>query len=643
MSGADDDPTLRIAHKRGRVSSDAATPRASTLGIVAALWAASAAIWHGLAWTNLLVDDALISLRFSARLLAGDGLTWDDHSRVEGYSNLLWVLATAALGALPIDLVDAARILGLGASATAAIALTRLAPPTSWPTVLPGLVAALLATATGPWAAWSVGGLEQPLLLALLLCSLPSLRHVLERERPANTLTADATLAGVLLGLACWTRPEPPLFVALAGAVVVLARGSASAGLWPLLARIVGLPAGFTLLQLGGRVAYYGDWLPNTARIKLGSAVDRSPAGVAELQSFVHHHGPLLLAATVAAGLALRHRRSRPIALLLVLWLACWEAYVVQIGGDIFPAFRHHVLTIGFAAALVALGLAVVIARWPRAGALTAVLTLALVSLGQTHRERDSEELARAQAPSWERHGLAVGAVLREAFGPTDALVAVDPAGAIPYAYGGRALDMLGLCDGHIARHGRRKRAQIGHDVADGAYVLDRAPDLIVFCRPRGGLEPCFPTGEEMVHDPRFAQRYRPMRLSVPLDGAPDDVTLYVRKDGGVLGPQRMGDTLRVPAWLLGGVDHVVQPPSAHAPAAAGAPGAPALVLTTGATLTLTDLALAQGPYRAEPHGHGAFSASLQRQPDGRVMLRVVAAGPATLTDVVLTPEPAPR
>ena len=38
-------------------------------------------------------DDAFVSLRYAERLLHGDGLTWTDGERVEGYSNLLWVLA----------------------------------------------------------------------------------------------------------------------------------------------------------------------------------------------------------------------------------------------------------------------------------------------------------------------------------------------------------------------------------------------------------------------------------------------------------------------------------------------------------------------------------------------------------------------
>src|SRR5690606_41903524 len=39
-----------------------------------------------------LSDDALISLRYAERFIQGRGLTWDDYEKVEGYTNLLWVL-----------------------------------------------------------------------------------------------------------------------------------------------------------------------------------------------------------------------------------------------------------------------------------------------------------------------------------------------------------------------------------------------------------------------------------------------------------------------------------------------------------------------------------------------------------------------
>ncbi|MBI1950880.1 MAG: hypothetical protein HYS34_05890 [Acidobacteria bacterium] len=56
-----------------------------------------------------IVDDAFISLRYAERLVEGKGLTWTDGERVEGCTNLLWVLCAAALRALGVDLVLAVR------------------------------------------------------------------------------------------------------------------------------------------------------------------------------------------------------------------------------------------------------------------------------------------------------------------------------------------------------------------------------------------------------------------------------------------------------------------------------------------------------------------------------------------------------
>ena len=68
---------------------------AAALAVCAAVFA-----WAVRDYWRFLADDSLISLRYSERLLEGKGLTWNDDLPVEGYSNLLWVLACAGVGAL---------------------------------------------------------------------------------------------------------------------------------------------------------------------------------------------------------------------------------------------------------------------------------------------------------------------------------------------------------------------------------------------------------------------------------------------------------------------------------------------------------------------------------------------------------------
>ena len=53
---------------------------------------------HAFHYMPYMSDDSLIVARYAERLIEGRGLTWTDGERVEGYSNLLWVLLIAGVG-----------------------------------------------------------------------------------------------------------------------------------------------------------------------------------------------------------------------------------------------------------------------------------------------------------------------------------------------------------------------------------------------------------------------------------------------------------------------------------------------------------------------------------------------------------------
>ncbi len=101
----------RIPAKAGLATSLSRPNRAVWLALAVGI---GALCWNAWLAMPFFADDAFISLRYAQRLLAGSGLTWTDGEAVEGYSNLLWVLACAGLGALGFDLVFAARLLGGG-------------------------------------------------------------------------------------------------------------------------------------------------------------------------------------------------------------------------------------------------------------------------------------------------------------------------------------------------------------------------------------------------------------------------------------------------------------------------------------------------------------------------------------------------
>jgi hypothetical protein len=472
------------------------------------LAAAAVLTLHAGWYWRYVSDDAYISLRFAHRLVAGQGLTWTDGERVEGYSNLLWVLACAALHALGIDLVVAARILGLAGMLAALWFLLRARK---------SLVAALLFAAAGPIAVWTVGGLEAPFEAAFVAWAVYE-----ALERPHRL--------GIPLAALALTRPDGLLWTgALALALLVVHRTPKilSFALWPLLA---------TLAQLAFRLAYYHEWLPNTAWGKLRPDV---ASGLAYLKDGALGLSGLLLLA--ALGLVFAPRRR---AIVLAVPLFAWLAYVVSVGGDFMPAHRllvPAVVLLAFAAGEFVAALD----RFGRDGKIRGWLVIAVAGawfcLAQFH---DPENLF-ARAQTWSSDGVKLGRLLRRGLGDRRPLVALDAAGAIAYASELPALDMLGLCDRWIARHPPppSRFDMVGHSLGDGDYVLRRQPDIVIFCGPYGG-EPCFSGGRRMRDDARFAD-YQPVTFAG--DGFESHV--FVRRHGraGILGDV-------VPAWLLANV-----------------------------------------------------------------------------------------
>jgi hypothetical protein len=471
-----------------------------------AIWLVAALVLVAHAWhyRGFFVDDAFISLRYAERLATDHGLTWTDGEHVEGYSNLLWVLGCAALIRVGIAGVVAARILGV-ASALAALAAL------AWRyRGLPALFACLVLAVSLPLPAWAMGGLEAPLVAAELAWAL------------AFALDGDAR-ASIFFALLCATRPDGALLVAAALAAVALTRG------WRVALRMALLPAAVVVALTLFRVAYYGDWVPNTARIKVSVTPERIRFGARYLFFFVLGFLPLLVAAASAIAAAIVDRAARARIVLLASVLVAWLAYVVVIGSDWMPAHRQLVPALVVAAMLAAEALAVAVARggdWRIRGALAATVVLVVLALAQ---RADTEAPGGKHAWVWDSE--AVGDTLRRAFADRRPLLAVDSAGALSYYSRLPALDLMGLTDRHIATHATPEigRTIPGHEHGDGQYALSRQPDLVIFCGPQGGRA-CYRSGKEIEADPRFAADYVP----VTVDAGRVRAQLFVRTRGRV-------------------------------------------------------------------------------------------------------------
>lgn len=507
-------------------------------------------LFHAARYFPFLADDALISLRYADRLVDGHGLTWTDGDRVEGYSNLTWVLATALLHLVGVDLIVAARLLAAAAllgTLWCVVAWERSAGERG---LLAGALASTTAALTGTCAVWLVGGLEQPLVVLLLSLALLSCRAALERSQEEETTTRATALRApsVYLALLCLSRPDGALLSAALVAGFGLARGMhrqsarACARLaWPSGAAIVA--------QLAFRLLYYHDWLPNTARAKLSFSSERVASGLSYLWHGAEFLWPLGAVAVVSTLLAGRFARS-----LLLVWppLVAWLVYLVFIGGDFFPGRRLLLPVVVLLAFAIASGIAGILHSWsrPTLALVPCVLVLA-VQVPLTWF--DPENTNALIAAPWAANDRVIGRLFKQAFGKQQPLLAVDGAGALPFFSELPALDILGLNDRYLARHPPPDfgKAMVGHELGDGDYVVRRRPDLMVICLTGTPPGACFRPGRELQARPDFRRDYQLLRFR-GRDPYPFDTNVFVRREGKV-GMAWRGNQLRVPGFLLAG------------------------------------------------------------------------------------------
>lgn len=465
-----------------------------------------------------LSDDSLISLRYASRLLQGHGLSWTDGVPVEGYSNLLWVLLVAFIGMFGIDLIDAARLLGIIGMATviASIINTYVGKYSLRIIWFPLVLTLLFFSLSSPIAVWAIGGLEPPLYAALIAISIALMFSILENGRTARKLLA----LSFTLGLLCLTRPDGPIF----------ALASLAPLLWTGLSRekrrfnpgsflILVFPVLFYGMQLVFRLFYYGEFVPNIALVKINPSLEHALGGLRYLRNGLLSLVPFSFLAIAALLSMLFVPSTRSKSIFLTTMAILWSAYIVFIGGDSFPGYRHIIpLVVIFSFALVegtilcARGLTN--RRSPLAYRLV-VATGFILTVPYIYAQMTHSQFQRAVDERWEWNGKELGLILKKAFALQQPLVAVTAAGCIPYWSELPSLDMLGLNDYYLARNQPKDIGDgpLAHELGDGAYVLRKAPDLIVF---HIGWNPTSRSGYELRDMPEFQRLYIPTKLKLP-------------------------------------------------------------------------------------------------------------------------------
>ncbi len=446
-------------------------------------------------------DDAFITLRYASRLLSGKGLTWSDGERVEGFTHPLWLGQIALLGGLGFDLVGATRVLGVTYLLVLFIIWRRAG---AWP--LPLL---LIASQPG-LILWTLGGLETVSFCTWMILGCRLGQRVCEYSADLNP---RAQRYGMLLGLAlagaALTRPEG-LATGVITLLVVLSRRRLRPALTAAAAFILPVCA-----YLAFRIAYFGDWIPNSARVKIDGIPFITQFGFAVhyIRSTALEWLPCVAIGALSILFLPRFRSLWVVSLSVPILVS-----ILFGGGDHMVGARLIVpITVLFAYAASING-------WPSSRLNRSIISIALcVGLAWQCRIDFSRTVTRDDAAAV---GEPVGRFFHEHL-PPSTLVALATAGSTPYfAPSLRFIDTLGLNDRAIASRSSpviitRWQAIPGHRKGDGESVLNRQPDIIVLGPADGylGTDPrrWFLSDFELLTSPRFQALYRPYVFLVPV------------------------------------------------------------------------------------------------------------------------------
>lgn len=416
----------------------------------------------GLAFFHYIPDDTYITLRYARDAVEGKGLVFNAGERVEGYTNFLWLLILIAAGKIGLPLVATSRALSLLFSIGTLVLLPfaarrrgEEATSDGRPGALGLMLPSVLLAASPPFLTWSLSGSEIPLFAFLLLWGFIMARA---GERPCFTFIVFA-----LLGL---VRPEGALFYALAWIALMIRNPHKLRTI----AQGVGVAALFYAPYLSWKWHYFHALLPNTFYAKMGPLGLMFDNGTRYVFGFILSYGYLFI-----LGYYLLRRRGDRAAGLTALFVVPYWVALLFLGGDWMPNYRLLVPTMPLATLAVSAGLTAT-AGTKRRGVvpLIACIIIFLMMIPGAIGY-DLFVVERLTVGAYARLGVLLRDIL-----PPDTSIGCGSTGAIGYYTEYPIVDILGLTDAHIARHGQVVATQPGHLKTDGAYVLSRRPDLLL-------------------------------------------------------------------------------------------------------------------------------------------------------------------
>ena len=447
---------------------------------------------HALYYWEWVEDDAFISMRYAHNFVNGSGLVFNPGERVEGYSNLAWVLYAGLAIKLNLAPLLILRITAVLAG-MAALVLSWRAARILWPGAGMSALAAPLFLALNPMLPrHSTTGLETVPFAALIMAGF-----VTSTKRPTSNSSGIFLLLLVLL---VFMRPEGIVFALLflfwrhAGSWLskvsspgstgdVLVEGKPSSALmWIELSAILVVIVSMFVWKW----SYYGDPLPNTFYAKMTGEGRAFVEGIHYSLDFLRENGGAILVGLFLANL---FNRKLSLAFLFAAVIVAVQAgVVITAGGDWMHFYRFYVPVMPLIAAGCAAGLGIIlqlnrqasgtknlVGKWPLIVVMAGTMAIGYVNVYKVERETGRAVMPYVKNGSYLTDGYRQTAQWIVDNTPPGSSVAICDIGLVGFHSERPVVDMFGLVDPHISRLAGRQ-----HFKSDPEYVLGKHPDIVV-------------------------------------------------------------------------------------------------------------------------------------------------------------------
>jgi hypothetical protein len=302
--------------------------------------------------------------------------------------------------------------------------------------------------------------------------------------------------------------------------------------------------------QLTFRIIYYGELVPNTAHVKVSPSLYHAYTGLLYTLRFFKSNFTLFLIAMSSLAYLVYRKKSE--SLLYIILIGIWASYISFIGGDFFFAFRHHLFTIMVFMLVIIDGLGTFLEekKLSNSRKKISISILSLLMIFYIYQQITDTNNTRSKDSLWVFNLRSLGEELKTTFGDEQPLIAIDPAGSLPYYTMFPSLDMLGLNDYHIPRNKPKNagRGFIGHELGDPEYVLDNKPDIIQF--HLGTREPIHNIDTMLSVNNRFLDRYVDVSIYVPAEYEFKGV-LYFDKYSKKVGIDSTTGSIIIPSYFF--------------------------------------------------------------------------------------------